>query len=161
MTDILFKTEDYTFSYRVAGILIRDGKVLLQRPDNETGYAFPGGHVALGETNAQTLIREFAEETGLGITVERLQWVAEIFFPWAGRPCHQICLFYRVEAAGSGEVSQETFMGREKLQGRSFNLEFSWVPLVDLPGIELYPPQAASLLADGTDEVQHFVYRET
>lgn len=57
--DILFKTDEYVFSYRVAGICIQNGKVLLQKPSNDTAYAFPGGHVAFGETNAQTLVREF------------------------------------------------------------------------------------------------------
>ena len=32
--DILFKTEDYVFSYRVAGICIQNGKVLLQKPSS-------------------------------------------------------------------------------------------------------------------------------
>jgi ADP-ribose pyrophosphatase YjhB (NUDIX family) len=62
ITDILFHTENYVFSYRVAGILINDGKVLLQKPKDDDGYAFPGGHVAFGETNAETLYREFREE---------------------------------------------------------------------------------------------------
>lgn len=58
MTDIIFKTEDYLFSYRVAGILVRNGKVLLQKPTNNGAYAFPGGQIAFGETNAEALIRE-------------------------------------------------------------------------------------------------------
>lgn len=45
MPDILYKTDDYVFSYRVAGILIRQGKVLLQKPKNDDGYSIPGGHV--------------------------------------------------------------------------------------------------------------------
>lgn len=49
MADILFKTDDYVISYRVAEIFIRDGKVLLQKPTNDTGYAFPGGHLEFGE----------------------------------------------------------------------------------------------------------------
>ena len=65
MSDILFKTEDYVFSYRVAGICIQNGKVLLQKPANDEGYAFPGGHCAIGETNEETLIRETREEAGL------------------------------------------------------------------------------------------------
>ena len=28
--DILFKQDDFVFSYRVGGVLIRDGKILLQ-----------------------------------------------------------------------------------------------------------------------------------
>ena len=79
--DILFKTDEYVFSYRVAGICIHNGKVLLQKPTNDTAFAFPGGHVELGETNAQTLIREFKEEIGVDITVGDLKWVGEIFFP--------------------------------------------------------------------------------
>ena len=55
--DILFKTEDRVFSYRVAGICVQNGMVLLQKPANDSAYAFPGGHVAFGETNAETLIR--------------------------------------------------------------------------------------------------------
>ena len=65
--DILFRTEEYVFSYRVAGICIQNKKVLLQKPTNDTAFAFPGGHVTFGETNAQTLIREFQEEIGVDI----------------------------------------------------------------------------------------------
>ena len=67
--DILFRTEDYVFSYRVAGICIQNGKVLLQKPSNDTAFAFPGGHVSFGETNAQTLAREFHEEIGADVSV--------------------------------------------------------------------------------------------
>ena len=57
--DLLFRTDDFIFSYRVAAIICRDGKYLLQRPAGTDEYAFPGGHVAYGETNAETLAREF------------------------------------------------------------------------------------------------------
>ena len=40
--DILFRTDEYVFSYRVAGICIEEGKVLLQKPINDTAFAFPG-----------------------------------------------------------------------------------------------------------------------
>ena len=47
MADILFKTDDYIFSYRVGGVLIHNGKVLMQNAEGDDGYAFIGGHVAL------------------------------------------------------------------------------------------------------------------
>ena len=97
MSDILFKTEDGVFSYRVAGICVQNGKVLLQKATNDPGFAFPGGHAAFGETNAETLKREFKEEIGGDISVGELKWVGEVFFPWGNRPCHQICLYYSVE----------------------------------------------------------------
>ena len=38
MADILFKTDDYIFSYRVGGVLIHNGKVLMQNADGDDGY---------------------------------------------------------------------------------------------------------------------------
>ena len=35
MQDILFKTDSHVFSYRVSGILIHDGKILLQKPEDD------------------------------------------------------------------------------------------------------------------------------
>lgn len=63
MSDILFRTEQYVFSYRVAGICIQNGKVLLQKPTNDNGFAFPGGHAAFGETNAKELLGSLEEGT--------------------------------------------------------------------------------------------------
>lgn len=60
----MFHGDDYIFGYRVAGILLRDNKILLQKPTSDTGYALPGGHVEFGETSTQTLVREFKEEIG-------------------------------------------------------------------------------------------------
>lgn len=49
--DIILKTDEFVFSYRVAGILIRDKKILLQKPKNDDGYSIQGGHVSFGEKN--------------------------------------------------------------------------------------------------------------
>ena len=86
MSDILFRKDGFVFSYRVAGIAVHDGKILLQKPTNEDFYAFPGGHVEFGETNEETLISEFREEIGADISVGELEWVAEAFFPGEKAP---------------------------------------------------------------------------
>ncbi|MBK1813211.1 NUDIX hydrolase [Clostridium sp. YIM B02505] len=159
--DIIFKTEEYVFSYRVAGLLIQNGKVLLQKPVDDTGYAIPGGHVALGETNEETLIREFKEEINADIKVDKLRWVGELFFPWGDKPCHQICLFYEVSLAGDINIPLDgTFFGTEQLEGKSFKLEFSWVDTKAIKNIELYPIEAKEYLYEGLDEIKHFVYKQ-
>ncbi len=61
--DILFNTDDGLFSYRAAGILIKDNMVLFQQADDDPGYAVPGDHVNFGELSENALIREFKEET--------------------------------------------------------------------------------------------------
>lgn len=56
--DILFKNDDFVFSYRVGGILIHNDKISLQHPKNDD-YAIIGGHVATMEISMETLKREF------------------------------------------------------------------------------------------------------
>ena len=161
MSDILFKTDDWIFSYRVAGILIHNGKVLLQKPTNDTGFAFPGGHVSFGETNAKTLIREFKEEIGANISVNELKWVAEIFFPWGKKPCHQICNYYLVTLDDATQIPLDRmFIGTEQMNERQFDIEFHWIPIENLNSIKIYPTNAAELFGIMDQGVQHFVYRE-
>lgn len=161
MADILFKTDEWVFSYRVAGICVHDGKVLLQTTTGEDrSFAFPGGHVAFGETNADTLTREFKEEIGADIAVGDLKWVAEVFFPWGSKPCHQICLYYMVEIQNPVFPYDGVFLGKEHLEGRNFELEFHWVPIEEAAQLEVYPTNVRELLGRLSDGVQHFVYRE-
>lgn len=158
--DIIFKTEDYVFSYRVAGICIQNGKVLLQKPSNDTGFAFPGGHVTLGETNEQTLIREFQEEIGIDVAVGDLKWVGELFFPWGKKSWHQICLYYVVELQAGDIPLEGMFLGKEHIEGRNFDLEFHWIPVTELKNIEVYPTNVVELMNQFDQGVQHFVYNE-
>lgn len=160
MTDLLFQTSEFVFSYRVAGICIQNGKVLLQKPTNDSGFAFPGGHVAFGETHEETLIREMKEEMGAAIAVGALKWVGEIFFPWGETPCHQICFYYTMTIAEEHTPKEGTFMAQEQLEGRDFEIAFHWVPIDTIRDIELYPANAVQLLEDLDGGVQHFVYRE-
>lgn len=160
MQDILFRTDEAVFSYRVAGICMQNGKVLLQKPTNDTGFAFPGGHAAFGETNEQTLIREFREELGAEIKVGELKWVGEIFFPWGDRLCHQICLYYIVEMDGSEIPKEGMFLGKEHLENRNFEIEFHWIPLDDVDKITLYPSNCVELMRKINSGVQHFMFKE-
>lgn len=159
--DLLFKTDEGVFSYRVAGICVQKGRVLLQTTTGEDrSFAFPGGHVSFGETNAQALLREFREELGAEITVGDLKWVAEIFFPWGRKPCHQICLYYFVEIQNPELFQENVFLGKEQAEGRSFELEFHWVPLDKAGELEIYPTDAKQLLKVLDEGVRHFIYRE-
>lgn len=71
---------------------------MLQRPKDDTAYAIPGGHVVLGETNEETLVREFKEEINVDIKVGTLKWVGEIFFSWIDIKDIETIELYPIEA---------------------------------------------------------------
>ena len=129
--DILFKNDDFVFSYRVGGILKHNGKILLQRPKNDD-YAIIGGHVAAMETSMETLKREFEEELHAKIEVDNLLAIGEIYFPWGKRPCHQICLYYNVHLMDDNIPLDGVFHGYDELDNERIDLDFCWVSLEDL-----------------------------
>lgn len=161
MPDILFKTDDYIFSYRVGGVLIHKDKMLFQRVPGDDGYAFIGGHVAFGETTIEALVREFKEEICADIKVERLLMVVENFFPWGPRSCHQINLLYLVSLIDETQIPLEgSFKAVDELGNERIDLDMCWIPLKDLPNITVYPIEAKKHIVDIPNEIVHFVYKE-
>jgi ADP-ribose pyrophosphatase YjhB (NUDIX family) len=160
--DILYKSEYGVFSYRVAGIIIHEQKVLLQRQlDDESGYALPGGHPQFGETSQDALRREILEEMGVEIEVQRLLWVGENFFPWGRKDCHQVCLYFLAGLAGQPCIPQEeTFLASDQLEGQRIPLEFSWHAIHSLKGILIYPLGVNEKIMNLTEHVEHFIYFE-
>ena len=161
MSDILFKTDDYIFSYRVSGVLIHDGKVLLQRLSGDEGYALIGGHVAFGETTEEALVREFKEEVRANIKVERLLMVGENFFPWGDCPCHQINLCYLVSLLDETEIQLDgTFKAIDELGNECIDLNMCWVLLKDMDDITVYPIDVKEHIMNIPNKIVHFIYKE-
>jgi len=56
-----------------SAIVVDDGnRILLQRRSDSGNWALPGGVMDIGETLAQSAIREVREETGLDVGTERI-----------------------------------------------------------------------------------------
>jgi ADP-ribose pyrophosphatase YjhB (NUDIX family) len=49
-----------------------DGRILLQRRSDSGNWALPGGVMDIGETLAESAIREVREETGFDVRIERI-----------------------------------------------------------------------------------------
>ena len=99
--DWIFTTEEYICDLRVAAVLVKDNKILVQRDKDGSEYALPGGHVKIGETLEAGLIRETMEEMGVQIECKKLLWSEECFWEWNGRQAHNISFYYLITASAA------------------------------------------------------------
>ncbi len=99
------------------------------------------------ETNAETLVREFREEIGAQIAVRDLKWVAEIFFPWGDKPCHQICLYYLVDILTPEIPKEGSFIAKERLEDGDSTSNFTGFRLTGCMKSRCIPRTPASCSA--------------
>lgn len=95
--DWSFAIDNSMCDVRTVGVLVRDGKLLVQRDREGNEFALPGGHVQIGETLEAALIREYKEETGADISCKKLLWSEECFWEWNGKQAHNIAFYYLSE----------------------------------------------------------------
>ena len=154
MKDWLFTGENYICDLRSVGVLVRDGKILVQRERNGSEYALPGGHVMIGETTEETLVREYREETGAAIRLKRLLWTEECFWQWNERQVHNIAFYYLIELMNEYDLTDS---GEIFSQKDNDDVLFEWMSIERLSQITIYPSfiQREINCLDG--EIKHFI----
>ncbi len=155
--DINFKYDDYTFSIRTVGVTVRDGKVLLQREKDGNEYALPGGTVKLGETSVETLVREYKEETGDDIILNRLIWTEENFWEYGGKKQHSIAFYYLVDFSDDAKTLK---LNEFISQKDNCNVVLGWVPIEELKNIIVYPTFLKDEIYNLDSETKHFISKE-
>ncbi len=95
------------------GLLLRDEKILLCRLSQQVGmnpghWTLPGGGLDFGEDPEEGVVREYKEETGLNVKVNRLIAVNSLCDSMPGwSPMHSIRIIYSVKLE-SGDLQFET-----------------------------------------------------
>ena len=132
--DWLFRFEEGSCDFRRAGVIIRDGKVLLQRDYGE--YALVGGHVQFGETGEKAVVREFEEELGVHIQCRRMLWTEECFWEWKGKLTHTLSFYYLAEFCEGSDFPDDGCFHPQRDNPR---IEIGWVPVEELNSLIVYP----------------------
>ncbi len=114
----------------VGAVIIKDGKILLVKRGNEPNkymWSIPGGIVKVGETLAEALKREVAEEVGLEIEVGDVACVSEEIFRDEDNKIrfHYVIIDFFAEVVGG------------ELKADSDALDARWVPLDDIYSLEV------------------------
>ena len=156
---ITFTREGVSFTHRVAGVAIDDGRVLLHQFEGEDFWALPGGRGELLEPATETLRREMREELAIDVEVIRLLWVVENFFEYEGVRFHELGLYFLMQApiGWPQRTSQGAFVGHE---GHHV-LTFQWFPLDDLDQLRVLPSFLSQALRELPSEARHVVHSDS
>lgn len=148
------------FNYRVAGVAIRDGQVLVCREDDDDYCMLPGGRVEMGEPSAAALLREMAEELAMPVGVGPLLFTSESFYGREGDRYHELGFIYAIALPDDIRPGgQQPFLVRED---EGHLLQFSWLPLTGsaLTEARLLPPWLPERLRSLSGAPEHVVFRE-
>ena len=154
MEDWHFYGSDYVCDLRVAGVLIRNGKLLVQRERNGNEYALPGGHVKIGEVMTDSLIREFAEETGANIECRKLLWTEECFWEQRGKMIHNISFYYQINLCSESDI-HDNGMFFNQLDNKK--VVFGWIPVEEIDFMTIYPDFLKQAIRNLDAPATHYV----
>lgn len=154
--DWIFEADNFICHVRTVGVLIRENKMLVQRDNDGNEYALPGGHIKIGETAEESLIREFREETGADIICQRLLWTEECFWEWNGKKAHNISFYYLVDLCENSDIPDN---GEFFPQKDNCNVLMGWLPIEKIGGVTIYPDFIKEEIGRLNETPKHFVRR--
>jgi len=129
--DWLFVDENRIHNFRSAGVLINDGKILVQRGINDSEYTLPGGHVA---------------------------WVEEVFWKWGEKEAHTLCHYHLVNLNSPSQIPLNGVF--KSLETDESRLIFQWVGFNELQDYKIYPVFLKDKINNLLDGIEHFVTRD-
>ena len=156
-TNWFFQSENSICNLRGAGVLIQNGKILLQREKGRNEYAIPGGLVIQGETTEQAVVRRYKEEANIQIKCEKLIWVEESFWEWNNKNAHTVSFYYSIELDDCNAIPNNN---KFTPQIGNDNVEYGWVDIRLLNNLIIYPSFAKTEVFNISNEVKHFVSHE-
>ena len=134
---IMFTHDDLTFMYRVGGIAIHDGRVLVEQAVGK-GFCFlPGGRVEFGENAVAALRREVREELGdeQPATIGRLLIAADNLFELDGRRYQEVNLYFLIELSEDSPILSR----HGRFEGAESSIVLEWTPIDGLERANLKP----------------------
>ena len=140
------------FNYRIAAVILYEGRVLAHRGEQEDFWSLPGGRCEMMEFSANTLKREMMEEIGEELEIGRLLWLVENMHVFNGREVHELCFFYQANlSANSLLLKEDEFIGYEP----DAKLIYQWHDLAQIQSLDLKPDFLKKGLVHLPQHIEH------
>lgn len=154
--NIKFSNEFGSFNTRVIGVCIKDEKILLSKMEGDEHWTLIGGKVKFGEDSSMAVLREYKEETGADLQVERLLSVIENFFKIDEEKWHQYIFMYLLKDDLNG---LELFEGPRNILDNE-KVIMQWFELSELSNLIIKPNVLTKTLVNMPDKLMHVINRD-
>ena len=162
----MFKKEDIRidlkykkFKFRVAGIVISNGKILVDKMRNNDFYCFPGGHVEVCEDTRKAAIRELKEELYFKFKIKNLLFIHENFFNAHKKKFHELCFYYLVCPTEKDFKPRDIIFSEIDNNEQLFH-DYRWIELSDLKETDVRPKVIFERLNHLNTCVTHIISKE-
>lgn len=156
--DIKIDTEFENFKLRVNGLLVVDDQLLSVKIDDNSFYCLPGGHMKIGEDSQEAIIREFKEETGLNVKIDKLYSITENFFQRKnGKKIHELGFYYLLSPTENLIKEDKDIIENE--EGKETKLSFKWFNINNIENVDFRPYQIKGKLKDGNTGFEHILIK--
>lgn len=153
--DITFERNENVFNYRVAIVIKNDKKVLIQKDTRANHITLPGGRCELGESSADTAIREFMEETGIETESIKGLGMIENFFvsSFNGKKYHEILLIQELKFKNFNDY-KKTIINNIEEKKKDF-LTYEWLEINKLKENNFKPEIIINII--NKNEFTHYI----
>ena len=145
MKDLTIDIGEWRLNCRATAIIIHDNKILLHHNVKEPYYALVGGRIKIGENSADTVKREFKEETGKDIELTGYIATIENFFEANNKKYHEITFVHKAEFVD--EKDKKTLETIKNIEGDTEkNVEYEWIDLNNIDKTPIRPEVLKKIL---------------
>ena len=156
MKDIQFNDGNKRFNCRVNGICIKENKIFLSKLGTDKYWTFVGGKVEFDEATDNAILREYKEEVGVDLQIDKLLAVIENFFELQGDLWHQYIFFYQLRDDNN---ALEFFEGERKIADEEKGV-YKWFDLSEINDISIKPDCSKDILQKLEQGIQHYINRD-
>ena len=155
--NVNFEKNGYVFNYRVAAVIRKGDKILVQLQKKVDYFSLLGGRCEIGEDSVSAIKRELKEETGLDGSVIKTLAIIENFFTSAynGKRYHE--LFFAFDMSfDDKEVYEKDSI--ENIEFEKDEVKYIWKSIDELEEADFKPKALLKIIRK--DEFTHYINKD-